>query len=99
MFSRARAQLAGVPAITPEDAQQLASRWYRAETMRMDKSGDFARWLAEDYRVTDEGTGDEYVVYHDASEVSRGRGRKLGCGGNGRALDRVLASREQPTNS
>jgi integrase len=63
VFDRARAQLAGESILTPEDVQQLASRWYRDEAMRMEKADDFTTWLAEDYAANYEARGDQITLY------------------------------------
>src|SRR4051812_4628280 len=62
-FELARKQLAGVPCLTPEDVRQLASRWFTAETLRLDKSGGFAEWLALERTEVDLQDGSEVPLY------------------------------------
>lgn len=62
LFAHARAQTKGLNLISARDMRQLASRWVRAETVRMEQQGDFARWLDE------VGTTEVYVD-GDVSEV------------------------------
>jgi integrase len=63
-FALARAQAgAGTSPITPDDARQLASRWYSNESMRLDKMGRFTEWLAEDASVVDPRDGTETFLY------------------------------------
>jgi integrase len=63
-FALARAQAGSdSSAITPEDAKQLASRWYYNESMRLDKVGVFTDWLTEDYTAVDPSDGAETVLY------------------------------------
>ncbi len=63
LFAQARAQLSGESILTPEDVKQLASRWYRGETLRMDTLGEFTSWLAAERVVTDPTDGDEVALY------------------------------------
>ena len=68
-FALARAQaVAGTSPITPDDARQLASRWYYNESMRLDKMGRFTEWLAEDASVVDPRDGTETVLYASLRE-------------------------------
>ncbi len=63
-FALARAQAgAGASPLTPEDAKQLASRWYYNESMRLDKLGRFTEWLAEDAPALDPHDGTETGLY------------------------------------
>jgi len=63
-FALARVQAGvGSSPITPEDARQLASRWYYDESMRLDKLGRFTGWLAEDAPAFDPSDGTETVLY------------------------------------
>ena len=63
-FALARAQTgAGASPITPDDARQLASRWYYNESMRLDKLGRFTEWLAEDALAVDPRDGTETGLY------------------------------------
>lgn len=63
-FALARAQVgAGSSPITPDDARQLASRWYYNESMRLDKLGRFTEWLAEDALAVDPHDGAETGLY------------------------------------
>ncbi len=68
LFTRARAQLKGESTLTPEDVRQLASRWYRGETIRMDALGEFTSWLAVERVVTDSTNGDEVSLYYTLKE-------------------------------
>jgi integrase len=63
VFERARAQLAGQSVLTPDDVKQLASRWYRDESMRTDKAGDFTTWLAEDHLTNTDAFGEQVMLY------------------------------------
>jgi len=63
-FALARAQVgSGSSILTPEDARQLASRWYRDETARLDRAGSFVSWLAEERAIVDSHDGGETVLY------------------------------------
>lgn len=69
-FALARTQLTtGSSAITPEDAKQLASRWYYAESMRLDKAGMFTDWLSEERTHVDPEDGSETVLYATLRET------------------------------
>ena len=63
LFARARAELSGESSFTPEDVKQLASRWYRSETLRMDRLGVFTSWLASDRTVIDGVSGEQVTLY------------------------------------
>jgi integrase len=70
LFARARAQLSGVSSLTPQDAEQLASRWYVSETLRLDRTGGFTEWLVPDRTLFDESDGSEVVVYATPQDVA-----------------------------
>jgi hypothetical protein len=89
LFARARAQLAGESILTPEDVKQLASRWYRGETLRMDALDEFTSWLATERVVTDPTYGDEVMLYCTLKEHTE----RDGEGWNAEAMVESIAVR------
>lgn len=47
VFALARAQAAGVQTLNARDIQQLAARWFRAQSEAIDQTGNAAQWLVE----------------------------------------------------
>jgi integrase len=65
-----RAGLAG----TYKDVRQLASRWYTAETLRLDRSGYFAEWLALERTEINPRDGSEVPLYTTLRASTEGDG-------------------------
>ena len=54
-FALARAQQGGAEVLAARDIELLASRWYQTELANLERSGDFASWLADGRKSIIEG--------------------------------------------
>lgn len=78
-FALARTQANGAEVLSPQDAQQLASRWFRAEQARLERTGRFTDALAEAGRTMREHDGgvevsQRYVSIQEAADQGEDEG-------------------------
>ncbi|WP_318652063.1 DUF6538 domain-containing protein [Pseudomonas sp. PDM16] len=69
VFSAARAQVAGLPALTARDVQQLAARWFRQELEEMERTGEFRSYLIPGQHLINEGP-DGHIEYQEWESLS-----------------------------
>ena len=78
-FALARTQANGAEVLSPQDAQQLASRWFRAEQERLERTGRFTDALVEAGRtLVERADGPEeyqrYVTVQEAADHGEDEG-------------------------